>query len=67
MKENDNYCDFSCDGIKEQQKMLDEIIDFSKYNPEYGLVMVGEIMEMVYYPKDKLTPTPDGHEIIYGD
>lgn len=42
-------------------------IDFYKYNPEYALVMVEEIMKMVNYTKDNLTPPPDGHEIICGD
>lgn len=56
MKENDNYCGFVCgDIIEEQQAIIDKIIEFSKVNREYALVMIGKIMDMVYYSKDKLS------------
>lgn len=59
MKEDDDYCGFACgDIIARQQQILDDINDFSQYNPEYALVMIGKIMEMVYYGKDKLVNGP---------
>ena len=56
MKKDDNYCGFVCgDIIERQQQILDEIKDFSKVNPEFSLVMIGKIMEMVFYGKDKIS------------
>ena len=50
MKENDNYCGYSCDGaLQEEQRILDEVIDFSKHNPQYALVVLGKLMDIVYY------------------
>ena len=63
MKEDDDYCGFACgDIIARQQQILDDINDFSQYNPEYALVMIGKIMEMVYYGKDKLVNGPEKSE-----
>lgn len=47
MKENDSYCGFLCSDITErQQKIVDDIKDFSEYNPEFALEMMGRIMEI---------------------
>ena len=55
----DDYCGFACgDIIARQQSIIDDITEFSKVNKEYAVVMVGKIMEMVYYGKDKLVNGP---------
>ncbi len=50
-----DYCGFSCGMAKDKvQEVLDEIVEFSHYNPEYSLVMLGKIMEMVYETRKEL-------------
>lgn len=45
----DSYCGFSCgDQLKKVQEVCNEVAAFSKVNPEYALVMLGKIMEVVY-------------------
>ena len=52
---NDNYCGFSCgDKLKQIQEVCDEIKSFSEHNPEYSLVMLGKIMEVVYKTRAEL-------------
>lgn len=49
MKEGDDFCGYSCTGEKEEiQKVIDRTIEFSKINPEWGLIMLGKFMEMIY-------------------
>jgi len=56
MKENDNFCGYSCSDMKQkQQDILDETIKFSTINPEWGLIMLGKFMEMVYDARLKLS------------
>ena len=33
--------------LQEEQRILDEVTLFSKYNPQYTLVMLGKLMDMV--------------------
>lgn len=52
---DDNYCGFSCgDKLKQIQDVCNEVKSFSKYNPEYSLVMLGKIMEVVYKTRAEL-------------
>lgn len=56
MKENDNFCGYSCSAQKEKlQEIIDETVSFSKINPEWGLIMLGKFMEMVYDARLKLS------------
>lgn len=49
MKEDDNFCGYSCTSEKEEiQKIIDRTVEFSKINPEWGLIMLGKFMEMIY-------------------
>ena len=52
---DDGYCGFSCgDKLKIVQEVCDEIKLFSKHNPEYSLVMLGKVMEVVYKTRAEL-------------
>lgn len=58
MKENDDYCGFLCsDIIERQQKIIDDIKDFSEYNKDFALVMIGRITELCYNARLELPPT----------
>lgn len=49
MKEGDDFCGYSCTSEKEEiQKVIDRTVEFSKINPEWGLIMLGKFMEMIY-------------------
>jgi len=53
--QKEEYCGFSCSDIKEkQQVIIDELLDFNKYNPEYSLVMLGKLIEMLYESRNKM-------------
>ena len=55
MKEDDSYCGYSCTEKKAKlQEIIDETVDFSKFNPEWGLIMLGKFMEMIYDARLKL-------------
>lgn len=55
MKENDPYCGYACGSAKEdQQRIIDELIDFSRQDPEYAVIMLGKLMEMLYEARNKL-------------
>lgn len=42
------YCGFRCSEVRQkQQKIIDELIDFNKYNPEYSKVMVKILVDML--------------------
>jgi hypothetical protein len=52
---DDHYCGFSCgDQLKKVEEVCNEIVSFSKHNPEYALVMVGKVMEVVYKTRANL-------------
>lgn len=52
----DDYCGFVCsDIIDRQQKILDEITNFSEHNPEFAYIMHGRIMEMIYNSRSSLS------------
>jgi hypothetical protein len=54
-KSKDDFCGFSCSDIKEkQQGIIDELLDFNKYNPEYSLVMLGKLIEMLYESRNQM-------------
>jgi hypothetical protein len=56
MKEDDNFCGYSCSAQKEKlQEIIDETVDFSNINPEWGLIMLGKFVEMVYDARLKLS------------
>lgn len=47
MKEGDGYCGFVCqDVLDSQQAIIDEIKDFSHYNPEFAIEMSRRIISM---------------------
>lgn len=49
------YCGFSCSSIKEkQQQIIDELLDFNKYNPEYSMIMMAKLMEMLYESRNQM-------------
>jgi hypothetical protein len=51
----DDYCGFSCEDIKKkQQDIIDEILDFNKYNPEYSMIMIGKLIEMLYESRQNM-------------
>jgi hypothetical protein len=46
-EQKDQYCGFLCSDITErQEKILGDIIDFAKYNPEFAKVMIFKILKM---------------------
>lgn len=57
------FCGYSCSDAKNrQQELIDELIDFSKYNPEYSIVMLGKLIEMLYEARNdliKMKPQPE--------
>ena len=56
MKKDDNYCGYSCSAEKEEiQKVINRTIEFSKINPEWGLIMLGKFTEMIYDARLKLS------------
>ena len=56
MKQDDNFCGYSCTAEKEKlQEIIDQTIEFSKINPEWGLIMLGKFMEMIYDARLKLS------------
>ena len=56
MKEDDNFCGYSCSTEKQKlQDIIDQTVDFSAINPEWGLIMLGKFMEMIYDARLKLS------------
>ena len=56
MKKDDNYCGYSCSAEKEEiQKVINRTIEFSKINPEWGLIILGKFTEMIYDARLKLS------------
>jgi hypothetical protein len=51
------YCGFVCGfALEDIQKVLDEIKDFSKYNPEFARVMLDKIIKKVDETRTELAP-----------
>lgn len=43
------YCGFLCsEAIEQQQQIIDELMVFSKYNPEFAQVMIHKLTEMLW-------------------
>jgi hypothetical protein len=54
---NSDYCGFVCGfALEDIQKVLDEIKDFSKYNPEFADEMLQKIMHKVVDTRAELAP-----------
>jgi hypothetical protein len=50
-----DYCGFSCEALlRKQQQVIDNILDFNKYNPEYSIVMLGKCMEKLYEARNEM-------------
>jgi hypothetical protein len=59
LKSNDNYCGFACGfALEDIQKVLDEIKDFAKYNPEFADEMLQKIMHRVVDTRAELAAAP---------
>lgn len=57
-----DYCGFSCDALmRKQQKVIDMILDFNKYNPEYSVVMLGKCIEKLYNARNDMINKMDDH------
>lgn len=51
----DGYCGFSCESLlRKQQRIVDNILDFNKYNPEYSIVMLGKCIEKLYAARNQM-------------
>ena len=56
MKENSDYCGYLCAAaIEQQQAIIDELIDFSKYNPEFAPTMWDKLTKMLYDARVELS------------
>jgi hypothetical protein len=50
------YCGFSCtDKLDELQAICDEVIDFSKYNPEFAPIMLDKLAAVINETRGKLS------------
>ena len=59
LKSNSEYCGFVCGfALEDIQKVLDEIKDFSKYNPEFADEMLQKIMHKVVDTRAELAAAP---------
>lgn len=57
LKSDDNYCGFVCGfALEDIQKVLDEIKDFSNYNPEFARTMLDKIIQKVNDTRTELAP-----------
>ena len=53
-QQKQEYCGYVCsDATEKQQQIIDELMLFSKYNPEYALVMFHKLTDMLTDSKDK--------------
>jgi hypothetical protein len=51
------YCGFVCGfALEDIQKVLDEIKDFSNYNPEFARTMLDKIIQKVNDTRTELAP-----------
>jgi hypothetical protein len=59
LKSNPEYCGFVCGfALEDIQKVLDEIKDFSKYNPEFADEMLQKIIHRVVDTRAELAAAP---------
>ena len=57
LKSDQEYCGFVCGfALEDIQKVLDEIKDFSQYNPEFAREMLGKIIQKVSETRAQLAP-----------
>ena len=57
MKSKDQYCGFVCGfALEDIQKVLDEIKQFSEYNPEFARTMLDKIIAAVNDTRGQLAP-----------
>lgn len=57
LKSDDNYCGFVCGfALEDIQKVLDEIKDFSQYNPGFARTMLDKIIQAVNDTRPQLAP-----------
>jgi hypothetical protein len=60
----DDYCGFSCtDKLDELQAICDEVIDFSKYNPEFAPVMLDKLAAVINETRGKLHEQKDKAQV----
>ena len=56
-KAEGEYCGFVCGfALEDIQKVLDEIKDFSQYNPEFARTMLDKIIQKVNDTRTELAP-----------
>ena len=56
-KAEGEYCGFVCGfALEDIQKVLDEIKDFSQYNPEFARTMLDKIIQKVNETRTELAP-----------
>ena len=57
LKSDDRYCGFVCGfALEDIQKVLDEIKQFSEYNPEFARTMLDKIIAAVNDTRPQLAP-----------
>jgi hypothetical protein len=57
LRNKTEYCGFVCGyALDDIQKVLDEIKDFSNYNPEFAREMLGKIIQKVTETRAQLAP-----------
>jgi hypothetical protein len=56
-KAEGEYCGFVCGfALEDIQKVLDEIKDFSQYNPEFAREMLDKIIQKISETREQLAP-----------
>ena len=56
-KAEGEYCGFVCGfALEDIQKVLDEIKDFSQYNPEFARTMLDKIIDKINETRTELAP-----------
>jgi proteasome lid subunit RPN8/RPN11 len=57
LRNKTEYCGFVCGfALEDIQKVLDEIKEFSEYNPEFAREMLGKIIQKVTETRAQLAP-----------
>lgn len=57
LRSKEEYCGFVCGfALEDIQKVLDEIKDFSNYNPEFAREMCDKIIQKVNDTRSELAP-----------
>jgi proteasome lid subunit RPN8/RPN11 len=61
LKSNQEYCGFVCGfALEDIQKVLDEIKQFSEYNPEFAREMLDKIIAQINDTRAQLAPVVVG-------